>query len=351
MKRAFRQSLIPVLTCLLTAVLSSAAQARGGSDVGGGDVHGSTRADLEEVVNNLSRHIWEISDSYLFGGPLRLTNQPLNPDLLTLSNQILKSPYFTVTPSAASYMRHLKFEILSGPCYEGSEERDASTKHQLNAPICLSAKLLARFPKSGLKAAVLPLIFHEIAHQYGHDETEARAFQDLAEIHLNYRGIFLSALRARFECAFASETLSNIQKQELIDFAAQMPGAYSITTWPNFPSGNRLSVLLPCATNAGSAGENLERNFDGDGWTAQNFSTLTSKEKSTLIAYSGNYKEMAFFIMIKALREPSISGYSDCRVCKTEQIDPAYLMMLGAKAALSLIDREVGRLQDSIKTK
>lgn len=317
----------------------------GPGEGGGGNVSKSTRADLEEVVNTIGRHIDDISDRKLVGREIRVTNQPLKRELEDITISILGIPYFTVNEKIVDHLKGLKFEIIDGPCFHGSEEKDASILSQKSSTICLSASRLSRFPKAALKQTLLPLLFHEVAHQFGFDEPEANAFQELASLHLTYRTIYLSAIRARFVCSFASNSLSDSQKRETLESLEKVWGTV-YSTWPSSEDRNRSFSFATCAVRANSTGENLERLYDGSVWNLIETVTLTPRERQLLLTYS-EQNEFTFATMIEALQEPSIA--STCDVCKTDQVDPALLSMLGAKVALELIDREVGRFQEQIQ--
>jgi hypothetical protein len=335
------------LSIFLTAApLCAFAGSMGGSEGGGGNANSSTRQDLEEIVKNFDRHLWEISDNYLFGGPISTTKTLLKPELANITSTVLGAPAFNLNSETITILKKSKFVIVDGPCMDGGKETDASTFYKRESEICLSAPRLARFPKSVLREALVPLLFHELAHQYGLGEAEANALQQLAEIQLKYRPIYLSGHRAHIQCAFVTKAnLSVEQKNEVLEMIKPYiaPG----TKWPKLKGDNRSQAMMACAQRASGAGEALERTFNGSLWQHEDRNGLSPREKATLVAYRNN-PHFAFLSITGALTEPSVSGYNNCDVCKRENIDPAYLMMLGGKAAVSYIDSEVGIQQNAI---
>ena len=152
-------------------------------------------------------------------------------------------------------------------CDDGGTPSDSSTLRKKGAVICLSATRLSRFPGSTLKVALIPLIFHEIAHQFGFGEAEARAFQRLADLHLKYR------------------TPSSYR---LIAPLAYFAVGHSFTGPSGMEDLHSLPLPVTCAVQASSAGENLERIFDGNLWTRVDSSNLATDERSILLDYNKN---------------------------------------------------------------
>jgi hypothetical protein len=320
----------------------------GGSNGSGGNVQKSTRADLEEIVANFPLSVWEISDNYHFGGPIPVTKAPLSPALKKITKAVTGTDYFAVTQPLYEYMRDLKLEISDKPCIDGGVEKDASTENKKNAPVCLSASRLARFPKSVLKIAIYPIIFHEVAHQFGFAEPEANAYQDLADLHMRYRAVYLATWRAHAQCAFATDVkLTAAEQKEILDMVVAAGAPYDGGGWPTVPASEKRQVLTSCMARGTSSGENLSRLYDGNIWAEVDAKVLTSDEKSVLMQY-GRYDKLAFNTMIKALAEPPITGDTDCPVCKAKNLDPAYIVYLGGKLALSYLDQTVGKLQSEI---
>lgn len=324
-------------TLLLALSFSIAAHATGGNGSGGGFVEKSTRADLEEVVANLPEQIWESSDRYMTGGMILMTTQPMPPKLARLSKAILGSDGFSINEQTTDYVKALKFNIVDGVCTDSGHDSDASTAYQKNATICLSAENLARYPKSELKTVLLPLIFHEIAHQFGFtSEDDANMFESLVSLHLKYREIFYSAWRAQLSCAVVTKTpLTPDERKSAQD---GMGGK-----WPRHVT--QLNAFY-CAARSNSVGENLERIFNGSEATTIE-SGLTPREESFVKGY-GRQASYNFLAMTRALTEPTYSSYDECTECQAAKVDNAYLMMLGAKSAIHYIDTEISRVENLI---
>ncbi len=342
------------LALLLTSILlttgplwaAGGSSGKGPGGTGGGNISKSTRADLQEVIDHMYETTWEISDSYLMGGDFKITTHVENSDLKSVTSKVLNSDHFSVNTATREYFRNLKFEIVDAPCFEDDEEKDASTPYKKNAPICLSATRLSRYPKSVLKTVLLPIIFHEIAHQFNLGEPEARALQALAELHLKYRTIFLASMRTQLICGTSTQSLTSSQYQDLVELNASLGGkGVSIA---RSKGKLLLQQLLQCSAEANAASITLKAAFDGNPKVDNDSFGLTAKEKSDLLAFHGtNDKSINFSSITWALSEPSITGYSR-KDLDALHLDPQYIMMLGGKAAIKIIDNEVGRVQDKI---
>ncbi|MBL7542613.1 MAG: hypothetical protein JNL11_02300 [Bdellovibrionaceae bacterium] len=336
-----------VIILVASFVAAPVMAQKGTAGGGGGNVNKSTRADLNEIISTMYRHLDQVSDRYLVGREMKITSQPLSNDLSRITKRILGTEHYTLTPSFIGYVKSLKYEIVDGPCIHEDEERDASTEYKKDAPICLSASRLARFPKSALKQTLIPLIFHEVAHQYGFNEGEANAFQELSELYIDYREIYLSSLRARISCGVISNSLSPKQKDE-IALLAHTAWGLVMAPWPRIAAADKAFTFQTCAVRAHSAGENLERVYNGSVWEKLDLPSLSPSEKSLLLEYS-HQKDMSFLVIVRTLSDGAT--VNTCDVCKKQKIDKAMLLTLGTKAALERIDQEVGYRQSLIKVK
>ena len=361
--KAFRINKIQSRSLALTLFaliwsLSALADGNGGGGTGGGDVQKSTRADLEAAVHSIwdpISSISDVSDKFTWEpdlavefAPLSITGEPLKPELAKITQAINGTPFFAVSENLTMYiLTQLKFNIVDGPCFEGTEEKDASTKFEKSAPICLSATRLSRFPKSSLHEALLPIIFHEVAHQFGFAEPEANAFQDLAALQMRYRAAYLSSLRAEKSCAVATKAkIQESDKADLLNLTTRK-GAKRI--WPTDVRGSAKSLGI-CIADAISAKNYLANLIVGEnmfaGLPGEPFYTMSvSSEISILKEYAHNHDFFTSTI-VTALGRPAYD--SECETCKAHHVDAAYIMMLGAKASRAYIDSQVGYRQNEI---
>lgn len=347
----FKQQLLTgVLTvCTLLSLSAHAGDVReglgpqlGGKDGGGGFVQKSTRADLEEVVSSWDRIVWEASDSYLVNMPLKLTSVPISAYYLReMTQKMIGLDFFSVTNSYKDYLKELKFKIQDEPCIDNKKEKDASTQKKKNAEICLSASRLSRFPKSTLRQIMLPLVAHEVAHQFGYEEPEANAFQDLAALNLVYREVFLSAQRT-YACKFASSVVDNRGPEQMNIY--MWPSMQQKLTTISYTAEGKINLQTSCAVRAYSTGENLERVYNGDLWKELSLKSLSPDEVKILLDYT-HTERMSFVTVIHALESPSI--VMSCSNC-SNKVDKALIMMLAGRAAIEYIDYEVGRQQNLI---
>ena len=72
-------------------------------------------------------------------------------------------------------------------------------------------------------------------------------------------------------------------------------------------------------------------------------------EKDASTEFRKSAPKVEYSTMIKSLAMAGRYMHGTCYVCGPPKENPAYIMMAGAKVALSYIDQEVGRLQDQIK--
>lgn len=333
------------------------AQSMGSKDgAGGGNVQRSSREDLEEIVNNIGHHLGRMSAEFMGGQTLRTSTPKIPNPFEKLTLTIFKSKTFGVTEDIRkAYGYPKRYEIVDGACFDRDlgERRDSSTEiGDRDATICLSADRLSRFPRRALKNAVLPLIFHEIAHQYGFKEKDANAFQDLANFHLTYGPLFLSATRARLSCALSSDhDFDQTERSDILNATAK---AFAPVEWPaDRRSADRTQTRSICIFNAVKTGQALEDLNVGDISKPMRLTTLSGPELRLLKQYSNSDtdKHIPFQGIVKALTEPAQTGSSDCSICKNEadpevkDVDSYYILSLGAKAALELIDKEFKRIQ------
>jgi hypothetical protein len=189
------------------------------------------------------------------------------------------------------------------------------------------------------------MVMHEVAHQFGFDENSANAFQRLTSLHLEYRTTYLASIRAYAQCAFAtSKAVPKADKQKIM-------ALFKVKTWPtNFP---KATVTTACAAQSMIAGNSLERSYNGNLRAELKNIGLTRTEELLLLKFDGydGKKPFSFVTMTEALTESPIVPACDLRgECRVKEVDLAYIGMLGAKAALGFIDKEVGRLQNLINT-
>lgn len=315
----------------------SFAFAIGGVTDGGGNIQKSTRSDLENIVGNWDRFASEISDGHLVGQTFRTTKRSLNSQLEPVVKALTGETYFTMSDNLSPYVRHVRFNIIDGACLDDGKPRDASTAHEKDAVICLSASRLARFPRAVLRQIFIPLVLHEVTHQFGFGETEANQIQALAELHLKYRPLYLAAWRARGNCAFTTKVQLTPEQRRTAFGADDVPA-------PN--EAQRTLVLMQCVRNSSEVGEGLAKLNDGDLWSAIPAGDFTESENAILADNIGR-SEASFLTMIEALTKPS--SQTSCDTCDKFHVDQSFILMLGARMALRYIDQEVGRQQDLIK--
>jgi hypothetical protein len=338
------------VTILLTTgpVLAESSES-GPGGTGGGNSLRSTRADLDEVIAHLDESLTRLRDAEGVS-EFKITKNVLSPELSAITNRILQSSQFSINDVAGSYIFRMKFNIVNAPCYEGHDERDASTDFKIGAPVCLSAPRLARFPKSALKLALLPLLFHEMAHQHGYGEAEARAFQRLAEIQIQFHRVSMNLYQTRENCILASDSSSLEQWQEFINDERMILPEAQVRTIDQMKAeklkgGNYLK--LRCVIKGVQAGTELEYMYPVRPSLSKQNTLLRPKEKDQLM---GRYKDQPidFNTFMYSLTMP-VSVEQDFFNEKPNALDPQYIMMLASKAAMNFIDQEVGRLQNKIK--
>ncbi len=314
----------------------------GPGGTGGGNVLRSDRKDLEEEIYYLSSSIWDISDRKLAGNSFKITQSDLKPELKQVSLQVLGSPFFTINDETMNYLKGLKFEIINGPCFEGKDEKDASTEYRKNSPICLSASRLSRFPKASLKSVLLPILFHEMTHQFGLGEKEANALQKLAELHIKYRPIFLSAFRARMICAGASKKLSDLQIKDLQTYEKNHFGQIY-----NLGRGEpTMAGLMQCGSQGTSTLIAMTDFKEKAPFVTSESSGLSEKEKSDLIVFYGGAENIFAFRVVRwALSESAMSEYRT-KLLTDIDVDPPYIVSTAAKAVLGIINQYVAEQQD-----
>ena len=273
---------ILALTTSSALAAGSGTSGKGPGGTGGGDALKSTHEELENITAKLYEHVYHVSDSALaHGDSLKIMDRELTPQLKEISTKVLGSPFFTINHATVDYLAHMKFDIVDTACYEGAVEKDASTPYEKNARVCLSALRLSRFPRASLKIVILPILFHEMAHQFQLGESEANALQELAGLQLEYRPIFVSAYVGRAICAQASQNFDAKEKFNLILYTegSHLP---SINTF----GGERAakSSLIRCGSNATATYRGLDELTQRV--TLLPSSTLTAKEKSDLLAFA-----------------------------------------------------------------
>ena len=329
-------SSIALLTSLIVITIPNQSFCDAGNEGGhGGNVIQSTKADLQDVVQEISSYVDEVSDHFLFSDVSPdITSKPLPIRLAKITQTIFGQPRFAMPFNFTFFLSEYSHlvKIVDGPCYEAGIEKDASTEFRKSAPICLSASRLARFPKAALKSAVLPLLFHEAAHQYGFGEADANAFQALAEIHLKFRMIYSASQSTLSICAH--------------------PAQFDLSNMPTTDMKTLALDIVNCTQQAGYTANLLAENAPFEGVWARTTTInarLTPDEESALIGPKNSDHKVDYSTMIKSLAMAGRYMHGTCYVCGPPKENPAYIMMVGAKVALSYVDQEVGRLQDQIK--
>ena len=315
----------------------------GPGGTGGGDALHSNHEDLQEVVDNFYQSIWQISDSYLAGGAFQITNQELEPQLRSVVKMVLGTQFFSVSKETSDYLKGLKYNIIDTPCYDRGVEKDASTEYRKNAPVCLSAKRLWRFPKSLLRAAVLPLLFHELAHQNGLNEEDANKLEQLADIHLKFRALYLAGFRAQTFCGGASKMTDSKEKIRLLSYGNN--GEHFIVS--SFGGeANILTTTLQCGSQAARANLMLSQNFVKD--PSVGTLGLGDSDRSLLMNFYGEKETKFTFRHITWALTHSMDEYTNTKINKLGA-DAPYVLSVAGRAVVGLVDEEVGRLQNTIK--
>ncbi len=193
----------------------------------------------------------------------------------------------------------------------------------------------------------MPILFHEMAHQFKLGESEANALQKLADLQLEYRPIFVSAYVGRAICAQASQNFDAKEKFSLILYTegSSLP---SINTF----GGERAakSSLMRCGANATATYRGLDALTQKISLVPS--STLTAKEKSDLLAFAKVPRKDVFDLdaIMDVLTEGSMSEY-DREAARERGFDTQYIISTASKAVIELVYQDVGRGQDAIVLK
>jgi hypothetical protein len=169
-----------VVSIFLTAALAVAgasAFADGGANGGGGSNDRPTPEEVKaEVFNMITIKPEGPNPFYRVVG-----SDPGDPELRALFKRMdqiqrvdLGHGSYRVTSMVAIDLEKTPFIFKEKGACHGDQEASVQ-KNELFSPICFSLeKIIANTPRAGLRNAVASLLGHEVAHQFGADETLAK---------------------------------------------------------------------------------------------------------------------------------------------------------------------------------
>ena len=327
----------------------------GTSIIGGGNGKKSTLQDLKGYSFGIDYELLMIGDMWLnadWDKGLNVTQTPLSKELSGITQKILGRDFFTLGKHMKFPKTYGRVKVVDGPCYEGNVETDSSSEiGKVNGEICLSGTRLTRIPKFAFREAIMPLIFHEIAHQFGYDEAHAQAFQDLTELYMAFRKPTVLLDTALFRCAQVSvgsgvDWRLETTKGQVLEWAKN----------PVYFMVGPQEAILQCGSISAMSSIFLSKtleNFPPEAGMQEPRKPLgiTENENKSLLLIGRHYQTFpkpaySLSIALGILSNEAIMGSEDLA---KQGLTNAYANFLAAKSLRAFIDYEVGRRQNLIR--
>ena len=165
-----------IMITILSLFLSLSAFAGPRTD-GGGIVPGGTDAWTVEFV--MPDVPYQLRNYLRSDAGISLQNAIYPPSLTQIWIKMFGSNVVTEDSPIFKALANVKFKIQADkPCQGVEGEVDASTAHVLGAPICVSSLTLKRLSEKTIHQELMALLLHELSHQFGANEDEAKQIQE-----------------------------------------------------------------------------------------------------------------------------------------------------------------------------
>ncbi len=183
------------LTLFLLGLLTSVTAFAGGNSGGGGNGTESEVQHVEEIIKGqlsglamtLAETSWDeyhsdfLNPCFVSDASLRAVLSKMLDRPVRMVNGKCEAPLSTAQRAHESELAKALHSPMVTPntkaCTSVVGHQDGYTKNRVGEQICLSAFTMKRYPRHAVERELTALLFHEVAHQFGFDESTADALQ------------------------------------------------------------------------------------------------------------------------------------------------------------------------------